>query len=166
MRRWLVACAAVAVSASACTSTAETGLDDDEVEVVPSTFPVENRRSHRSLELAFDGAECIYDGPANLSSGPIEISFENLTDGRAWVHLVRLDGDRTVEDFKDWFDTIPGGGLPGWTFLVWYGGEGLEVEGGVFVAGEVEVFPGAYGMVCGSVNPDLGYFASGLVVED
>jgi hypothetical protein len=117
----------------------------------------------RILELVLDGEKCDYTGPDTLYSGPIDIEFSNLTGGRTWVHLAELPPDRAVEDLKDWFDTVPGGGLSSSVSLVWYGGV-FEVDSQTVIAGEVKVSPGVYGMSCGSVNPDFGHFAGTVEV--
>ncbi len=143
MRRWSTLCAAFALIAAAC-----------------STGP-----ESRSIELTFEGDECSYVGPTRLTPGPVHITFENLSAGRVWVVLVRLDSGRSVEEFEDWTDTAPGAGLPGFVTTRWTTGDRNGIDASRSVAEETELVAGTYAMACGSVAPDLGYFASGLEVE-
>lgn len=118
----------------------------------------------RSLDLTLEvGLECVYQGPDALTSGLITISFDNPMKVPTWVHFVRLAEGRTVEEFEERFDTIPGGGLPGWSTLIW---RFLIVEPETAVTDQLDLDEGLYAMVCGTVSPDRGFFAAGLTVKD
>lgn len=118
----------------------------------------------RSISIAIEsGPRCVYQGPDALRSGPVALTFDNPLKVPTWVHFVRLDEGRSVEEFADRFDTIPGGGLPGWSTLVW---GFLVVDPETTITGEADLYEGLYGMVCGTVSPDRGFFAGGLKVDD
>jgi hypothetical protein len=118
----------------------------------------------RSLNLTLEsGPKCIYQGPDALTSGSITISFDNPMKASAWVHFVRLDEGRSIEEFAEWWDTLLGGGLPSWTSLVW---RFEEVEPRTTITEQLDIYGGLYGMVCGTVSPDRGYYAAGLTVKE
>lgn len=118
----------------------------------------------RSLDLTLEvGPECVYQGPDTLASGPATISFENPMKVPTWVHLVRLAEGRTVEEFEERFVTIPGGGLPEWSTLIW---RYQIVDRETTITDQPYLDEGLYAMVCGTVSPDQGYFAAGVTVRD
>lgn len=144
MRRCSLLCVAIALAASAC-----------------STGP-----ESRSIELTFANADCTYAGPRNLTPGIVEITFQNFSEAGAWVVLVRIDSGRTVEEFEDWTLTSPGAGLPGFVVAEWTTTNRNGIDASSSVTDEVDLRGGRYAMACGSVTPDLGYFAAGLVIEE
>jgi len=50
------------------------------------------------LDLTFDGESCIYDGPTDLPSGPVTLIFHNESDEWAFTHMIRILGDKTIQD--------------------------------------------------------------------
>ena len=115
------------------------------------------------LELSFEGERCTYNGPSDLETGPVTLIFLNESGGRAAVNLMRLLGDKTIQDMIDSIGEEPSHDVaPMWansvnTWQVIRSGEVYTWEGGLK--------PGIHTMVCAS--PQYGvWYGSGFTVED
>lgn len=118
----------------------------------------------RSLEVALEsGPACSYQGPDALTPGEVILTFVNPMKVKTWVHFVKLEEGRSSGEFAERFENSPGAGLPVWSTLLW-GPRVVEPE--TTVRGGVEVDEGVYALVCGLVDPDRGFFAGELTVEN
>ena len=54
------------------------------------------------LELSFDGEKCTYEGPSTLKPGAVTLLFLNESEERAAAGLMRLTGDKTIQDVIDY----------------------------------------------------------------
>jgi len=116
------------------------------------------------LRLAFDGENCTYEGPAELTPGPIELTFLNDGGGFAAVNLVSIDEGYTIQDVIDDLGPEPSTGHhPPWTreipgpWRVIGTGESHSWEGGLQ--------SGLYAAVCARMSPLGVWFGFGLTVE-
>ena len=123
------------------------------------------------LELTFDGESCIYEGPTDLKPGPVTIIFHNESDDWAGTNLMRLLGDKTLEDLiyyhglgdepgthhanKDWTITSPG---------IW-----KEIRAGESHFWEGALEPGIHAWLCVRTlawpEPLGVYFGTGWTIE-
>lgn len=70
------------------------------------------------VTVAFDGEEWTHDVPAEIPLGPLVLAFENSSDVQAFVPVLWLLGDATIEDLEAWdsTDQPPFTGLAGFAF--------------------------------------------------
>jgi hypothetical protein len=110
----------------------------------------------------FDGERCIYDGPVELAAGPVDLSYTNLSEGRASIAFNRHTGDETVQDAIDHFGPGPSSiPCPSWKTDV----VRTSVAPGDTFSWEDELEAAIYHMVCYR-RPPLGvWFGTGLVVD-
>lgn len=128
--------------------------------VIPGGGDVVSGES-RVLKLTFDGEQCLYEGPSELSPGEVEIGFENLSAERVWFDFVRLDDDKTIQDVLD-YQASRRVGRPSFVSGVW----SPTLSAGSSSTGHMAVLePGLHVLVCGTSTPYVGYFGAGLTVE-
>ena len=115
------------------------------------------------LRLTFNGESCIYDGPTELTPGPVELVFLNESEGNAAVEMVSIGEGYSIQDVIDGFGTEPAiGHAPSWTHELgtWkmkLPGESHRWEG--------DLEAGLYAMTCVLQSPWGGWFGTGLTVE-
>ena len=115
------------------------------------------------LWLSFDGESCIYEGPTALKAGPITLLFLNESETTAYAGLVKLTGDKTIQDLIEYNGEEPSTKhAPFWTQTIF--AYQVVPEGGSNIwKGLLEV--GTYGMVCIRVTPHGAWVATGLTVD-
>ena len=120
---------------------------------------------HRGQEAAgvvtFDGEQCTYEGPSELSAGEVEIVYHNESSEVIWFDFARLDEGRTTQDIIDYIEdgTVD---APSWTVQVW--NQGRISANASSIPTMRTVAPGLHALVCGTWTPYQGYFGSGLTV--
>ena len=119
------------------------------------------------LYLYFDGKGCTYKGPTELKPGPITLLFLNESEEYAAVNMMRLDEDKTIQDYIDHAGEEPSWKhAPDWvTHMdgVW---RSLGVKIGESHTWEGILEPGIHTMVCATLLPSAIWFGTGLTVED
>ena len=115
----------------------------------------------RLLQLTFDGEQCTYEGPSELSAGEVEIVYHNESSEVIWFDFARLDEGRTTQDIIDYIEdgTFD---APSWTVQVW--NQGRISANASSIPTMRTVAPGLHALVCGTWTPYQGYFGSGLTV--
>jgi hypothetical protein len=158
-RRIVVLLGGLALLLTAC------GGGDEEAEVsettVASTTTTEAVEAV-PLSLRFDGDSCTYEGPTELTSGPVELAFTNDSEVIGYVNFLELLEGKTVEDVIEYNGPEPTSKhAPSWTreLGTWkpvFQGDTLHWEG--------DLEPGNYFMVCIG-QPGLVWLGTGLKVE-
>jgi hypothetical protein len=68
-------------------------------------------------QLTFDGSDCVYAGPEEMTAGAVAVELVNESDGLANVGVVLLDEGKTVQDFVDALGPEPSRGpAESWVF--------------------------------------------------
>ncbi len=125
-----------------------------------------------TLRIAFDGSNCTYEGPTELTAGPVSVDFVNESDSVFRVNLMRHTGDETVQEMVDYLGPEPSEkhqpswvrDLGTWEFPVWT--EDWPAFAGRTVRWEGDLEPSIYTMICASVHPTYGvWFGTGLTVS-
>ena len=116
------------------------------------------------LRLTFDGESCTYEGPTDLTAGPVALVFLNESEGRAAVNLMRHRLDKTIQDLINYIGEEPSTKhAPSWTREV---GTWNPIPAGESDRWEGDLEPGIHTMVCAGLGPLLVWFGTGLTVED
>ena len=127
----------------------------------PTTTTSEPPVAARPLRLVFDGEGCTYDGPMELAAGPVDLSYTNLSEGRASIAFNRHTGDETIQDAIDHFGAGPSPiPCPSWKSDV----VRTSVAPGDTFSWEGELEPAIYHMVCYRMPPLEVWFGTGLAV--
>ncbi len=115
------------------------------------------------LELSFDGESCTYEGPTDLKTGPVTLLFLNESETTAYAGLVKLTGDKTIQDLIEYNGEEPSTKhAPFWTQTIF--AYQVVPEGGSNIwKGLLE--GGTYAMLCFSVTPHGAWLATGLTVD-
>ncbi len=124
----------------------------DDTEVVGS--------DSRLLQLTFDGEQCTYEGPSELSAGEIEIVYHNESSEVIWFTFERLNEGRTTQDMIDYI--VDGANQPSWTVSIWFQGRISADASSIPTPRTLQ--PGLHTLVCGTWTPNQGYFGGGLTV--
>ena len=104
------------------------------------------------LELSFDGESCTYEGPTDLKPGPVTIILLNESDGWASTNLMKLLGDKTLQDVSHYFSPEPSDKhAPSWTFS--YPGVWKDIEAGESHFWEGVLEPGIHILACARSVP-------------
>ena len=99
------------------------------------------------LEFSFDGESCTYEGPSDLKPGPVTLIFHNESDGWAETILMRSVGDKTLQDFLDFYGEEPSTQAPpSWSFTI--PGSWEKINAGEFHFWEGDLEPGIHVFVC------------------
>lgn len=115
----------------------------------------------RLVQFTFDGEQCTYEGPAELSAGDVEIVFHNQSSQATFAWFGRLDEGKTTQDIID-YNVNNGTGAPPWATGVWQNasvGPNASTE-----PATVTVVPGLHNLTCGTWSPYQGYNGGGLTV--
>ena len=137
------------------TTEATTTTAADEIEPAP-------------LHLAFDGGSCTYEGPTELTPGPVELLFLNKSQGGAAVNMVYIKKGYTIQDVIDDLGPEPSTKHhPPWTYEL---GTWKSTAPGESHHWEGDLAAGLYAMVCARLSPDGdtyldAWFGTGLTVE-
>ena len=115
------------------------------------------------LELSFDGESCTYKGPTELNAGIIKHIFHNESGTDAYAGLVRLTGDKTIQDLIEYNGEEPSTKhAPSWVQILY---EGRSVPAGESNIWKGLLEGGTYAMLCFSVTPHGAWLATGLTVD-
>jgi hypothetical protein len=116
-----------------------------------------------SPELSFDGESCTYQGPTDLKSGSTTLLFRNQSGVNAVVCLLRLAGDKTIQDMIDFIGEEPSmKQTPSWGLMV----VEESVPPGTSYTWEGSLRAGIHTVVCATISPPGVWFGTGLTVED
>lgn len=114
-----------------------------------------------SLVLTWDGTDCVYEGPAEVTAGAVTVDYVNNDDGSANIWVIKLDST-TVQDVMDEFVPEPrtsASGLPGTSDM----GAGAPADPGETIQWEKNLAAGEYVLNC--TRSRVGaWFGSGLTV--
>lgn len=117
-----------------------------------------------TLLLTFDGDSCTYEGPTELSPGPVELIFLNKGEGPAAVNMVSIDEGYTIQDVIDDLGLEPSTGHhPDWTREL---GTWRQTAPGESHRWEGDLEAGLYAMVCVRLSPLGVWFGTGLTVAE
>jgi hypothetical protein len=120
------------------------------------------------LYLYFDGEGCAYEGPTDLKPGPVTLLFLNESEETAAVNMMRLDENKTIQDYIDRAGEEPSWKhAPAWvTHMdgVWRDG-GFSI-GQSYTSWEGVLESGIHVMVCGGMKPLALWIGGVLTVED
>jgi hypothetical protein len=115
------------------------------------------------LELTFDGESCTYEGPTELSPGPVELRFYNESEESAATNMVSIDEGYTIQDVIDDLGPEPSTRfIPYWTREL---GTWRSTEPGERHHWEGDLEMGLYAMVCARLSPLGVWFGTGLTVD-
>ncbi len=115
------------------------------------------------LRLTFNGESCTYEGPTELTAGPVELIYLNESEATAAVNLVILDEGYTIQDAIDDLGPEPSTGYaPPWTHEL---GTWKSTAPGESHHWEGDLEAGLYAMVCARLSPLGVWFGTGLTVE-
>ncbi len=115
------------------------------------------------LQLTFDGVSCTYEGPTELTPGPVELLFYNESEGSAATNMVSIDEGYTIQDVIDDLGPEPSTGHhPSWTREL---GTWRSIVPGESHHWEGDLEMGLYAMVCARLSPLGVWFGTGLTVE-
>ena len=105
----VVAASAWLVAAGCATSQSEDAEED--AAAVPSatetSAPPLEQDDLVTLTVTYGGQSCLYDGPTELSPGPVVIEFVNDSKVTAFLDVARLADDVTWEDFAAFHSPEP-----------------------------------------------------------
>jgi hypothetical protein len=65
-----------------------------------------------TLEVTFDGTDCTYSGPEQVSENNINFRVANDSDTVLMLDIFRLDESKTFDDLAKHFDGEPGSAVP------------------------------------------------------
>ena len=114
----------------------------------------------RLLQLTFDGEQCTYEGPSELSAGEIEIVFHNESSEDIGFEFVRLDEGRTTQDMIDYL--AEEAFRPPWTVDVWF--QNRISANASSIPAPRTLQPGLHTLACSTWTPPQGYFGGELAV--
>lgn len=107
----------------------------------------------RVLQGTFDGEQCTYGGPSELSAGEVELVTHNQTSQKLWFAFVRLDEGKTIENIVEY--NQDGFGPPSWTSSVWAQTRSPAGSSSEPITRFVE--PGLHNLTCGTWTPYQAY---------
>ena len=117
----------------------------------------------RLLRLTFDGESCTYEGPTELTGGPVELIFLNKSEASAAVNFLMLLEGKTIQDAIEYGEPYPTSKhAPSWTREL---GTWRSVAAGESHHWEGDLKPASYFMVCARTSPLGVWFGTGLTVE-
>ena len=114
----------------------------------------------RVLQGTFDGEQCTYEGPTELSAGEVEFVTHNETSQSLWFFFARLDEGKTIEDLIEY--NQDGTDVPSWTTNVW-----AQTRSPAGISSEPItrfVEPGLHSLTCGTWTPYQAYTGSTFTV--
>jgi hypothetical protein len=144
-------------SGTASTTTVQEATTTTTVQEATTITP-----DHVVMTTTFDGEECTYDGPGELSQGDVRLINHNESSEPIWVWFGRLDEGRTFQQVIDWVDATPTAGSPAWTRQAFF----REIPGGESWEGVRYLGSGLIVVVCGFAVDDHAYYGSGITVTE
>jgi len=116
------------------------------------------------MTLTFDGEGCTFDGPTELTPGPVEYTFVNESEVPAVQNFIEVLEGMTHDDMIVSNGPEPfTGHAPSWTRGL---GTWWTTEVGASDSWELWLRPGSYFMVCGSAEPLLAWNGPWLTVAE
>mgnify|MGYP001818885328 CR=1 FL=1 len=150
--RVLVSVAALLLMLGACGDSDETSSSDTAASSVSGT-----------PQLTFDGSDCVYDGPDDVTAGVVAVEFVNDSDANANVQVMLLDEGTTIQDYTDQFSPeLHSSHFP--PFASDMGGQ-PPAGAGERTTWEASLAAGQYIALCGT-RGNLPAFGFGLTVVD
>ena len=115
------------------------------------------------LLVAFDGENCVYDGPATVGAGDVEFTFHNTGSTTNRLALVELNEGKTALDLTEYMASSGLFGLPPWTAEIsaW-----RQIPAGEMRTRTLNLAPGEIQIVCSIGTPFEGFVGGQLVVTD
>ena len=107
----------------------------------------------RVLHGTFDGEQCTYEGPSELSAGEVELVTHNETSQSLWFFFGRLDEGKTIEDIVEYNQDASG--PPAWATNVWAQTRSPAGSSAEPIIRFVE--PGLHSLTCGTWTPYQAY---------
>ena len=116
------------------------------------------------LSLSFDGENCTYEGPTELTTEPAELVFSNESEGDGYVSVIKLDPGKTLEDVIEYNGGDPTSKhAPPWARAL---GTFVPVPVGETKTFNLNLQPASYVMACARTDPSLlVWLGTGLTVE-
>jgi hypothetical protein len=127
---------------------------------------VKNEHSEDAVlyQLSFDGESCTYEGPTELTAGPVTLLFINESKERAAVNLLKHTGDETIQDMIEYIGEEPTTKHhPSWTREL---GTWKPVLPGESYTWRGILESGTHTIGCARLNPLGVWFGGGFVVKD
>jgi hypothetical protein len=116
------------------------------------------------MTLTFDGEGCTFDGPTELTPGPVKYTFVNESKAPAVQNFVEVLEGKTLEDMIVHNGPEPfTGHHPSWTREL---GTWWTTEAGDSKSWRKHLEPGNYFMVCGQAQPFLLWNGPWLTVAE
>ena len=176
-RRVVVALVGLALLSAACESgddgaetaqttaapTTTTTVASTTTTTVASTTTTTAAREAIALTLTFHGDSCTYEGPTELTPGPVELTYLNESEEIAALNLTEHMQDKTIQDVIDYIGEEPTTKhAPPWVrdLGTWRG-----VGAGMNHSWKWDIEPATYHMVCARMTPLAVWFGTGLTVE-
>lgn len=123
-------CLIVSCSSSTTPAPTITSPPVPQATLIATSTPEPESATNVSLEVIFDGDECVVHGPSQLDTGVHEFVLRNQSGERAGLWTGRLYPEKDWEDFLQWFQDNcgpPGSLCPGtdpswiaWLFEIKY----------------------------------------------
>lgn len=118
----------------------------------------------RDLQLSFDGSSCTFEGPEELSSGPISLTFYNNSDTLASMNFMWHSSGKSVQDMIDYLGDDPSTiHKPDWVqdLYTWE-----RVLPGNSITLNLDLEEGIYTILCARRIPFAVWFGTGLEVYE
>ena len=119
------------------------GDDDDDASSTATTVSDEVD----TPQLTWDGTDCTYAGPAEVTDGVVVVELVNTSDDDANVGVLKIDEGYTNDDVVEWFDDPENAALPSWLSDMGTGGA-VRAEPGETIAWEGALDAGEYALGC------------------
>jgi len=117
-------------------------------------------------QLTFDGTDCTYAGPAEVTDGVVVVELVNTSDANANVLVTKLDEGYTVDDVAEYIvDPVAIAVAPSWLSDMGSGGA-VRAEPGETIAWEGNLDAGEYVLMCTQSSVSLPWVGSGLTVVE
>ncbi len=153
--RFLVAVAPLLLMLGACGESDDTSSSDTTLSTASEV-----------AQVTFDGSECVYSGPEEVTTGAVTIELINNTDNTVGLSVGSIGEGKTIEDaFDDWGVDMPKiGGKPNWiTDTGWQ----PWAQPGETMEWEANLAAGPHIAICGTTEPTrAGWWGGGFTVVD
>ena len=114
-------------------------------------------------QLTFDGSDCVFEGPEEVTAGVVEVELVNDSDGSTNVFVGLLHEGKTAQDYLDYVSPEP---YPGSPLTPWVSdmGAAAPAKAGETMRWDAPLTAGEYVTAC-TENSGI-WFGSGLTVVD
>ena len=124
-------------------------------------------------QLTFDGTDCTYAGPAEVTEGVVVVEFVNTIDANAegvtlaGLAVLKIDEGYTADDVAEHWADPAVAAAPSWANTDMGSGGVLRAEPGETIAWEAVLDAGEYALLCGAPRVRAQpWFGSGLTVVE